>query len=157
MGPGGHIDHFRKNCDSFITTYRIFKIFTAFCHVYRFKKWPRVVFKKYSRISWQSDFVIARGNKLVAKQISINSSAAAEQIFSIFSGNVRSSVRASVGSACISLLSSTIPVQCLVRAWRWARRLMHGFRASPLFFASRGPTYSNPTWISWASIIAFEL
>ena len=32
---------------------------------------------------------------------------------------------------CISFLPSTIPVQCLVRAWRWARRLMHGFgRAS---------------------------
>ena len=64
--------------------------------------------------------------------MSDNSSAATEQIFTISLGNVGSSVRASVCHACIFLLPSIIPVQCLVRAWRWARRLMHGFRASPL-------------------------
>ena len=39
---------------------------------------------------------------------------------------------------CISLRPFTIPVQCLVCAWRWARRLMHSFgRASALQFTLR--------------------
>ena len=79
-------------------------------------------------------FVNARWNKLAVKQMNDNSSAATEQIFKIFSRNVRSSVRASVGHACNSLLPSTIPVQCRERAWRWTRRLMHGFRSSPLVY-----------------------
>ena len=67
------------------------------------------------------------------EQMSYNNSAASEQNFKISSGNMRPSVRASVIHACVHpLLPSTIPVQCLVRALRWVRRLMHGFRARPL-------------------------
>ena len=55
----------------------------------RVQKWSMVIFTKYYWVSRESNFFNCWGDELVFKQMSNNNFATVEQIFTIFSGNMR--------------------------------------------------------------------